>query len=79
MSPEVNITPQTGTRKQEIIKGLKLVAVGLLYGGYFVRFGIVNNNVYADIVGVTGAGSGLALSAKHFIEAHRLKPKKPSV
>lgn len=79
MSPEVNITPQTGTRKQEIIKGLKLVAVGLLYGAYFVRFGIVNKNVYADIVGVAGAGSGLTLATKHFIEAHKLKPKKPTV
>lgn len=79
MSPELNIVSQKEIRKQEILKGLKLVAVGFLYGAFFVRFGSVNNNIYAKIVGAAGAGSGLALSAKHFIEAHRLKPKKPTV
>ena len=77
MSPETELIRPKEKRSTEIIRGLGLVAVGLLYGAFFVRFGVVNKNIYSAIVGAVGVGTGIALSAKHFIEAHRLKPQNP--
>lgn len=64
-------------RKVEIGRGIELAAVGLI----FVAAGLKTLLYYPgfSLVSAIVAGGNFKSSIKHFISAHKLKPKKPTV
>ncbi len=70
---------QLDRRDHELLAGAGIASVGLLFGAEFIALGILYKNPGSVIVGVVSAITGPVLSVRHFIEAHRLKPKKPTV
>ena len=70
---------QQEIRDKELLAGVGIAVIGLLFGAEFVTLGILYKNPGSVIVGVVSAITGPVLSVRHFIEAHRLKPKNPTV
>ena len=70
---------QLDRRDHELLAWVGIVAKGLLFGVELITLGILYKNHGSVIVGAVSAITGPVLSVRHFIEAHRLKLKKPTV